>query len=211
MSSLTARPRVLRPRAGTLRTAWAPNDLDAPVAGGEDGFPLPPADPAAEAYAQGYEEGRAAGERGERARLRSAARAVEEALQSIESSEERWSGAVEENTVALAVATARHLLDHAIEVDPALVLGIVRRALAEFPIDQPLKIRVNPNDLAIIEMGDENGHAVAFDSPDRVAYWTGDARVAPGGCVVEGRERIVDGRVDTALERLHRRLSRRNA
>jgi flagellar biosynthesis/type III secretory pathway protein FliH len=38
-----------------------------------------------------------------------------------------------------------------------------------------------------------------------------DSRIQPGGCVVEGRERIIDGRVDTALERLYRQLSGNNA
>jgi general L-amino acid transport system substrate-binding protein len=37
--------------------------------------------------------------------------------------------------------------------------------------------------------------------------WLPDGRVAPGGCLIEGRDRIVDGRVDTALERLYRRLT----
>jgi flagellar biosynthesis/type III secretory pathway protein FliH len=41
--------------------------------------------------------------------------------------------------------------------------------------------------------------------------WLADARIQPGGCVVEGRERIVDGRVDTALERLYRKLSDNDA
>jgi flagellar biosynthesis/type III secretory pathway protein FliH len=41
--------------------------------------------------------------------------------------------------------------------------------------------------------------------------WVPDARIARGGCVVEGRERIVDGRVDSALERVYRRLAHRHA
>jgi hypothetical protein len=39
------------------------------------------------------------------------------------------------------------------------------------------------------------------------ALWLGDARVQPGGCLVEGRDRIIDGRVDTALDRTYRRLT----
>jgi flagellar assembly protein FliH len=34
-----------------------------------------------------------------------------------------------------------------------------------------------------------------------------DARIVRGGCVVEGRERIIDGRVDLALEQIFRKLS----
>ena len=46
---------------------------------------------------------------------------------------------------------------------------------------------------------------------DREARWLPDASIAPGGCVVEGRERIIDGRIDTALERVYRRLTYTNA
>jgi flagellar biosynthesis/type III secretory pathway protein FliH len=45
----------------------------------------------------------------------------------------------------------------------------------------------------------------------RPAHWIADAQVKSGGCVVEGRDRIVDGRVDTALERVYRRLAHQNA
>jgi flagellar biosynthesis/type III secretory pathway protein FliH len=34
-----------------------------------------------------------------------------------------------------------------------------------------------------------------------------DPAISAGGCLIEGHERIVDGRVDAALERLYRRLS----
>lgn len=211
MSSLTARARVLRPTAGVATNSWRPSDLDAPATPDGEGGPPPPVDPIAQAYALGFEEGRVDGERAEQARLASAVRAAAAALEVIESSEERWRGAVMENTIAIAVATARHLLDHAVELDPELVMGVVRRALAEFPIDQPLQVRVHPNDLAIIEAAIDHGESVELDAPERVAHWIGDTRVVPGGCLVEGRERIVDARVDTALERLYRRLTRRNA
>jgi len=61
-------------------------------------------------------------------------------------------------------------------------------------------------DLSAIEgASGANDPAAALRSRD--ARWIADARVAPGGCIVEGRERIVDGRVDTALERIYRRLT----
>jgi flagellar biosynthesis/type III secretory pathway protein FliH len=36
--------------------------------------------------------------------------------------------------------------------------------------------------------------------------WQADAHVVRGGCLVEGRERVLDGRIDTALERVYRSL-----
>ena len=45
----------------------------------------------------------------------------------------------------------------------------------------------------------------------REASWQADPMVEPGGCVVEGRDRIIDGRVDAALERVYRRLTYNSA
>ncbi|HVX42066.1 MAG TPA: hypothetical protein VHB25_21065, partial [Gemmatimonadaceae bacterium] len=41
----------------------------------------------------------------------------------------------------------------------------------------------------------------------RDASWLADARISRGGCLVEGRDRIVDGRGDAALERAYRRMA----
>jgi len=155
----------------------------------------------------GYDAGRRDGEAAEGARLGSAIRAAEGALAQVEASEARWQASVTENIVALAISVARHVIGREVRTDPALVADLVRRALAEFPIDQPMRVRVNPVDLSLLAApaaGESDPVAIA---PNRDVRWLADARIEPGGCVVEGRERIVDGRVDTALERLYRQLS----
>lgn len=165
---------------------------------------------AADAYARGFEEGRLTGEMAEGVRLRTAVQATEEALREFHEGERRWHGAIEENLCALAVAIARHVVGREVQQEPGLIQDLVRRSLTEFPIDQQLTIRVNPQDLATI-----TGRSVAGGegpvSANRDLRWVADPRIAPGGCVVEGRDRIVDGRVDTALERIWRRLTYSNA
>ncbi len=51
----------------------------------------------------------------------------------------------------------------------------------------------------------------ATQRASRPLRWMADERVERGGCLIEGRERIVDGRVDMALERIYRALSGRHA
>lgn len=160
-----------------------------------------------EAYEQGYEEGRRNGEIAEGARLRTALRAAEEALDELRAGEVRWAGTIEENVCALAVAVARHVIGRELEGDAGAVRELVRAALAEFPIDQPIRIRVNPSDLQAIQQGGEDVDGVLAVPRERDARWLADPQVAPGGCIVEGRDRIVDGRVDTALERIYRRIT----
>lgn len=161
----------------------------------------------AQARAEAFERGRAEGERAEQARLRQALAAATEALEAIREGEERWVGMIEENIAALAVAVARHVVDRELGQDAEVTKALVRRALEAFPIDQPVRIRVSPQDLAIIGTFDEAGTAALPGAPQREAHWVADPRILAGGCVVEGRERIVDGRVDTALERVYRRLA----
>ncbi len=164
-----------------------------------------------EAYTRGYEDGRAEGETGEQARLRNAVKAAEQALDDVRVGEARWSGQIEENIIALSVAIARQIVDAELSVQPNIVRELVRKALSEFPIDQAVRVRVNPLDLAAL-----TGRGVDLDGQrgtvaGRDARWLADSSVAPGGCLVEGRDRIIDGRVDTALERLYRRLSHTSA
>jgi flagellar biosynthesis/type III secretory pathway protein FliH len=163
------------------------------------------------AYRRGHEEGREAGARDEAERLRSAVAAAEAALGEVQAKEAQWTGAIEENVCALAVAVARHLLGRELAQAPESVAELVRRALAEFPLDQPLRIRMHPSDLVALSVAlDAEGEPIQITA-GREASWLADPRVEPGGCVVEGRDRIVDGRVDTALERVYRQLTQSHA
>ncbi len=211
MRSSSANRAVLsrQPQAAHA-SVWSPSDLGL-TRPAEPASASTAADLTSEAYALGFEEGRHEGEEAERARLRTTIRAAEEALEIITASEARWSGAIEENISSLAIAIARHVIDREVTADPALLPSLVRRALAEFPLDQSVRIRVNPSDLAIITSLSEQPVQAAFDSPKRDAHWVADARIASGGCVAEGRDRIIDGRIDTALERVYRRLTYQHA
>jgi len=143
---------------------------------------------------------------------RGAVRATEDALEELRMGEMRWTGTIEENVCALAVIVARQVIGRELETDSQPVVELVRSALQEFPIDQPMRIRVNPTDLSAISRSTSDGRdPLQILTRDRDARWLPDASIAPGGCIVEGRERIIDGRVDMALERIYRRLTYTNA
>jgi flagellar biosynthesis/type III secretory pathway protein FliH len=180
------------------------------------------------AWKAGFAEGHATGELAERDRLALARAAVESALDTLRAGEERWTGMIEENIAALSVAIARHVIGREVETDATVLAGLVRRAMTEFPIDQTLTIRVHPTDLAVISQSGTAGEApapvaqtldgavgssglAAAVGAGRDLRWVADARVTRGGCLIEGRERIIDGRVDTAVERIYRQLTRAHA
>lgn len=154
-------------------------------------------------YDRGFEDGREEGERAEGARLRAAVHAAETALAELRERDEKWTANMEPNIAALAVAIARQVIGREIAADGEIVAGLVKSALSEFPIDQTVRLRVHPGDLESLTSAETHGSLVA----GRQASWVADATLTPGSCLVEGRDRIIDGRVDTALERLYRRMS----
>ena len=161
---------------------------------------------AAEAYAAGRADGFAEAQRLETERLSHALVALDTALAEVRANDERWTDNAEENVCAVAVAVARHVVGRELRTDGQAIANLVRRALAEFVIDQPLTVRLHPQDLALIHEAHEAADAPALRA--HTTRWVPDAQLVRGGCLVEGRERIVDGRLDTALERAYRRLTR---
>jgi flagellar biosynthesis/type III secretory pathway protein FliH len=203
------------PAAPQAQVRWAPEDLASRPS------PVPPPaiveaaaapDPheamIAEAYAQGFDDGRLEGEQGEQARLRTAVAAAQEALDAIRDGEQRWSGTIEENICALAIAVARHVIGREVTTDRAIIADLVRKAVSDFGVDRQVRVRVHPQDLALLtgHGADDDDHADRL-AAGRDMRWIPDVGVGRGSCVVEGRERIVDGRVDVALERVYRRLT----
>jgi len=160
-----------------------------------------------EAYERGVDVGRRLGEEAESARLRQTVHTVTDALASLHAEADKWVGNAEENVCALAIAVARQVIGREVALDKSALSSMVDQAIGEFPLDQALILRINPLDLQTIHsafnaMGDASPLSTRQD-----VQWLPDARIAAGGCLIEGRDRIVDGRVDTALERLYRRLT----
>ncbi len=164
------------------------------------------------AYLRGLNEGREQGEQAERARLRGAMMATDSALDDLRAGEARWLANLEENIAAIAVGVAQQIVTREVLTSNTIVLDIVHRAVQEFGLDHALSIRVNPGDLESLQSAERtSGEDMVGITRGREVRWVSDARIEPGGCVVEGRERIVDGRVDTGLERLYRRMTHTNA
>ena len=153
--------------------------------------------------ASAYAHGRADAEKRIRAELapsiQSAIAALAAALELVSSHQARWVANAEENLSVLAVAIARNIIAREVEADTSVVSGLVQRALAQFPLDQQVVVRLHPEDVEVCEM-----QLTKVDGRTHDVRWAGDSLVQRGGCMVEGRERIIDGRVDTALERVYR-------
>lgn len=155
----------------------------------------------AEARRAAFEDGRAAGradaqEAADR-RVAETLEALHAAVAAVRQQEEHYVGILEENLTALACAIARQVIQREVQLDPSAIRELVHAALAEFPQETALKVRLHPHDHAML----------SADPGYRDVIWIADPRIVRGGCVVEGRERVVDGRVDLALEQIFRALT----
>jgi flagellar biosynthesis/type III secretory pathway protein FliH len=159
----------------------------------------------ADGFDAGYRAGVADADAASSARLAGAIDALESAAAIVRENQARYIGALEDNLAALAVCVAKQIIARDVRTSPEITAELIRNAIAEFPIDEPLRIRVNPIDLSAMSLA-RDGEATRVVSRPEIS-WLPDARVSSGGCVVEGRERIMDGRVDAALERAYRRLT----
>lgn len=160
-----------------------------------------------DAYERGVAEGRRVGDQEATARLRHAVEAVTEALESLHAEADRWVGNAEENICALAIAVARQVIAREVALDKSGLSTMVAQALEEFPVDQPITLRLNAQDLQVIHSAFQALGEVSPLAARKDVQWLADPRISAGGCLIEGRDRIVDGRVDTALERLYRRIT----
>jgi flagellar assembly protein FliH len=161
----------------------------------------PPSD---QAYAEGFAAGQAEGIARAAERLEPIRAALGNLLAAMERELVTARLGSEANVVALALVVAKWLFQRAVEADPTITEGLVRRAVALLPAGVPMEIRAHPDDLEAL------GPHLDLREPDGrplVVHWVGDPTLERGSFQVTSPERLVDGRADVALRSLYERLA----
>lgn len=136
-------------------------------------------------------------------RCASALQAVRKAADRLEGVATEFARDRERDLHGLAVAVARHVLQHELSVDPQRVATLVRRALDLLPADTVIEVRLNPEDRETL--GSSLDTLVPAGRQVRL-QWAADPALEPGDFLIETPQRIVDGRADVALRDLYERL-----
>lgn len=207
--------RVRETQGGAAVRKWAWADLDAtpgPLtehrSNGEQGSAdVDNRDELEAAYRRGVEDGREALQETVCRELELANSAALSAVDKVRRSSEAWTARLQENLVALAVGIARQIVEREIDQDPEILLELARTAVAAFPVDEPVRIRLHPDDLALLVAGGGSADESTISVGDRTLPWVSDPEMGRGGCLVEGPVKIVDGRLDRALQRVYRKLT----
>lgn len=155
-----------------------------------------------DAYRRGFDDGEEAGVRTARGELQVAMAAMLEALEEVRANREAWDARLKEHLVILSAAMAHRVMAQTREVDPTVFVTLAEEAIKAFPVEESVKIRLNPTDQAVLVGGEYLEQVVG----DRAVRWIPDEDVVPGGCIVEGPDKIIDGRIDEALNRVVRAL-----
>jgi len=155
------------------------------------------------AYRRGHEEA----VRGERerveARCANALHAVVRVTEQLEGIVGQFAHDRERDLQAVAIAIARHLVQHELTIDPMRIGELVRRALELLPPEHAFEARLHPEDFEML------GPVLARLQPEGrnvKLNWVADPGIERGGFVLESPQRVVDGRTDVALRALYEKL-----
>ena len=156
-----------------------------------------------DAYQRGVQDGTVQGARQADQHLRSTHMTLNGLLRQFGALRESWSEAMVDSMAAISVTIARQILDRELTTSPDTIQELIKAALDRFPVDHAIRIRVNAKDLEALRAcgADED------ITGNRWAQWVAEESVDKGSFVVEGPERIVDGRIDHSLEKIYRSMT----
>jgi flagellar assembly protein FliH len=113
-------------------------------------------------------------------------------------------GRAEELVVSVALAVAERILQAEIAHDPAAAVRLAKAAVALLPRPGEIVIRVHPEGAALMQAHrDEIGDGASEHGTVRVVA---DPTLAPGDCLVETPQSVVDATFPVQLEEARRRL-----
>ena len=164
-------------------------------------------------YANGFEDGLAAG-REESSRdmaefMRVSGRALQERIDGLlgqlGDELERSREAMAAQLVDLACEIARQVVRRELATQPDQVVDVTREALGLLVQDSsPRVIRLNPDDLALMQAAREPD--AARDHPESPLVLRADPDILRGGCVVESAGSVIDATVQRRWQRVLGRL-----
>ena len=110
---------------------------------------------------------------------------------------------VEQDVLRLVVKIAEKIIGREIERDDSALADMVSAALRHARQREMLVVRVNPNDLTIIQ---KHRDRLNLAARERFLDIIADPRVARGGCIIESESGTVDAQLETQLRVLERAL-----
>lgn len=152
-----------------------------------------------QARAEGYADGRSAGHEYGTTEMAIATRALDEAVQGIESLRVELVQTIEYDAIQLGVQLAEKILGGTRQLPSEPILEAVQGGLRRVTDRRKIAVLVNPAELELVSSA--IGELIGSGSGVEQCDIQPDERVEPGGAIVRTAEGEVDASVGTQLER----------
>jgi flagellar biosynthesis/type III secretory pathway protein FliH len=136
----------------------------------------------------------------ERTRLEQAASMLEICARVLSESREAVLHDVEQQLVDLVLKVATQVIHDEVTQRPELITFQVETALARVKEDGMMTVRVHPLMLDILR--EASPRILGANAPTARLHFEPDPSIAPGGCMVETTQQIVDARIASQLARI---------
>lgn len=157
------------------------------------------------AYQKGFTDGERKGREEGVQEINPALELLQNWIQIIQSEKEELIRRYEKDVVELAFQISAKVLAREIQTQPEAIIDSVRAALRKIVNADDVTLRVNPEDMKILEnVQEELSRELAKGGPLHLQM---DDSIDRGGCVLETENGILDGQLDNQLNRLRALLA----
>jgi type III secretion protein L len=136
----------------------------------------------------------------ERARLEQAAACLEKCAQTLTEAQDAVLQGVEKNLMELVLKVATQVIHDEVTQNPELITNQVLAALAHVKEDGAVTVRIHPQMLDILR--GTSPRLLESLGPAARLHFEPDLSIAPGGCILETPQQIVDARIENQLARI---------
>jgi flagellar assembly protein FliH len=125
-------------------------------------------------------------------------------LESLRNTVPQLARETEKALIELALEAAQKLVA-GIPIKPKLIEAIVREALAQIEGNTDITVLLHPDDLALVR---KHTSEISSAVPEAGAVrFSGSSEISRGGCIVQTRFGMIDGRRETKIEQLRKSLA----
>jgi flagellar assembly protein FliH len=155
------------------------------------------------AYQAGYDAGYAACREAFAGETAASVGEFRSMVEDLVSQRRRLMKEAEASVLRLACDIARRIVGKSAEVRDEVVLEVVKNALGHMSDSQNMTIRVNPRDREVLALCESDWLENARAAGVRI---TEDARIKPGGCLIEGESGSVEAQLDRQVDVIEKAL-----
>jgi flagellar assembly protein FliH len=130
---------------------------------------------------------------------------LQEYARLLQAEKQELAGRMEKNSVELAFALARKIIDTELSVRPEAVVDVARAAVRQVLDSNQVRLTVNGEDLSYLRHVREE-LAQMLDASAQLEIHA-DSKVERGGCMIETERGLLDARVSSQLETLKTELA----